>query len=380
MLKNMLCLLLAGALLVGATACGDKSASSSASSSSGSSSSAEGGEGAVGREIALITDIGTVDDESFNQGTWEGVVKYAEEKGISHQFYQPMEQTTAAYLEAIDLAVGGGAKIIVTPGFLFEEAVYTAQTKYPDTQFILIDGRPNDGAQSGPVYKTESNTYAVSYAEEQAGFLAGYAAVMDGNKRLGFMGGIAAPPVVRYGYGFIQGAEYAAKEQGLAPGTVEVKYTYVGSFDATPENQTLAASWFQGGTEVVFGCGGSVGSSVMAAAQLMEGKKTIGVDTDQSGLSPSVLTSATKDLQGTVYSALAASYSGKFPGGQEVTLGAEANAVNLAMDASRFASFAKADYEKIYAKLAAGEVKVLKDDAAPTPDKLAVELVKVTLI
>ena len=176
-------------------------------------------------ELALITDIGTIDDKSFNQGAWEGLVKYAEEKGISHQYYQPTEKSTTAYLESIDQAVKNGAKVIVTPGFLFEEPVYIAQDQYPDVTFILIDGNPHDADYN---YKTADNCVGITYAEEQVGFLAGYAAVKDGMTKLGYMGGMAVPAVVKYGYGFVQGAEYAAQELGMADGSIELMYNYTG--------------------------------------------------------------------------------------------------------------------------------------------------------
>lgn len=215
-------------------------------------------------ELALITDIGTIDDKSFNQGAWEGLVKYAEEKGISHQYYQPTEKSTTAYLESIDQAVKNGAKVIVTPGFLFEEPVYIAQDQYPDVTFILIDGNPHDADYN---YKTADNCVGITYAEEQVGFLAGYAAVKDGMTKLGYMGGMAVPAVVKYGYGFVQGAEYAAQELGMADGSIELMYNYTGGFDATPEAQNQAASWYNNGTEVIFAAGGAVGNSVMAAAE-----------------------------------------------------------------------------------------------------------------
>ncbi|MDR2650612.1 MAG: BMP family ABC transporter substrate-binding protein, partial [Clostridiales bacterium] len=163
-------------------------------------------------DLALITDLGTIDDKSFNQGAWEGLKQYADEKNITHKYYQPTEQSDDAYLNGIDLAVSGGAKVIVTPGYLFETPVYTAQERYPDVKFILVDGNPHDADYN---YKTGANSVGITYAEEQAGFLAGYAAVKDGMTKLGFMGGMAVPAVIRYGYGFVQGADYAGKEIGL---------------------------------------------------------------------------------------------------------------------------------------------------------------------
>ena len=95
-------------------------------------------------ELALVTDVGTIDDKSFNQGAWEGLMQYAEENGISYKYYQPPQQSDEDYLATIKLAVDGGAKIVVTPGYLFEVSVYEAQSLYPDVHFILLDGEPHD--------------------------------------------------------------------------------------------------------------------------------------------------------------------------------------------------------------------------------------------
>lgn len=227
-------------------------------------------------DLALITDIGTIDDKSFNQGAWEGVVAYAEANNVTHKYYKPTEKSTDAYLAAIDLAVNAGAKTIVTPGFLFEEPIYIAQDIYPEVNFILLDGEPHSADYAD--YRTEKNMMPILYAEQEAGFLAGYAVVKAGYTKLGFMGGMAVPAVIRYGYGFVQGAEKAAEELGISE--ITMNYHYTGGFDATPEAQTLAASWYNDGVEVIFGCGGAVGNSVMAAAEAA-GKFVVGVDVDQ---------------------------------------------------------------------------------------------------
>ncbi len=161
-------------------------------------------------EIALITDKGNIDDKSFNQGAWEGVIAFADANKITNKYYKPEEASDAGYLAAIDLAVTGGAKVIVTPGFLFEVPVYEAQTKYPDVKFILLDGAPHTADYV--TFKTESNTASVMYAEEQSGYMAGYAAIKDGYTKLGFMGGMAVPAVQAFGYGYLQGIEVAAAE------------------------------------------------------------------------------------------------------------------------------------------------------------------------
>ena len=322
---------------------------------------------ASGSELALITDIGTIDDKSFNQGSWEGLVQYADEKGISHKYYQPVEQSDDAYLNTIDLAVQGGAKLIVTPGFLFGTPVFIAQDRYPDVAFVLVDDTPHDAEYSE--FRTGPLTVGVLYAEQQAGFLAGYAAVKDGLTKLGFMGGMAVPAVVRYGYGFVQGADYAANELGLADASIQINYHYTGGFDATPEAQALSASWYNDGIEAIFACGGAVGNSVMAAAESL-GKKVIGVDVDQSDESPTVITSAMKGLQASVYDCVKKFYEGGFPGGQDLVFSAANDGVALAMSTAKFDSFSQADYDAIYAELAADAIAIIAD----TDDNGSVEL------
>lgn len=329
-----------------------------------------------GYELALITDVGTIDDKSFNQGSWEGVEKYAKEKGISAKYYKPAEKSDEALLNAITLAVKGGAKFVVCPGYLFEVAVFNAQQMYPDVTFLILDGEPHNGDYNHVI--TE-NTSSIFYAEEQAGFLAGYAAVIDGYKNLGFMGGIAVPAVIRFGYGYIQGAEYAANELGLQDNEIDMKYTYVGNFDASPDNMTIAAGWYKNGTEVIFGCGGGVGNSVMKAAETAN-KKVIGVDVDQSSESETVITSAMKNLQKSVYDAIATYYEGNYPGGKSLTLDVTTESIKLPMDTSRFTTFNQAKYDEIYAKLVSGEIKVKDNTAAENADGLETKKVKVSVI
>ncbi len=338
-------------------------------------------------ELALITDVGTINDKSFNQGTWEGLKKYADEKSISYKYYQPSAKTTDAYVEAIGLAISAGAKVVVCPGYLFEPAVFQAQDTYPETKFILIDGSPNNGDYENFVARIEDNVQSIFFAEEQSGFLAGYAAVKDGYRKLGFMGGMAVPAVVRFGYGYVQGADYAAKELALAKDSVEIKYHYLGGFGPDAAYQTMAASWFNAGTEVIFAAAGGAGNSVMAAAEA-ESKKVIGVDVDQSSQSATVITSAMKMLSIAVYDALTNYYAGSFQGGKSTTLDVTVDGVGLPDDFSRFTTFTKADYDAIYAKLVADTDSIrtsIKKDTDSSGNAVALtdiplEVVKVTSI
>ena len=363
-MKRTLALILALALtltLFAGCGTGNQAASPSPSGATGTpapSDSAKPSESAKteGYELALVTDLGTIDDKSFNQGAWEGVKKYATENNLTYQYYQPAEGTNAAYLEAIGLAIKGGAKVVVTPGFLFEVPIYEAQTKYPNTKFILLDGEPH--TEDYKTYKTEANVQPILYAEEEAGFMAGYAAVKDGFTKLGFMGGLAVPAVIRYGHGYLQGAEVAAKEMGLKEGSIQAIYNYSGDFNASPEKQAKAAGWYGSETEVIFACGGAVGNSVMAAAEASKEKWVIGVDVDQYAESATVISSSMKMLGNSVYQALVAYYSDKWGDGTTWVLDSTNDGVGLAMDNAKWRKFSKSDYDALYKAVQEGQYPI----------------------
>lgn len=329
-----------------------------------------GGDSKSGYEIALITDAGNINDKSFNQSAWEAVEKFAGENDITKKYYKPANFDTAGYSDSIDEAVDNGAKVIVTPGFKFSDAMQEKQSQYPNVKFIMIDATPTGD-------KIESNVYAALYAEQEPGYLAGYAAVKDGYTKLGFMGGMKLPAVIRFGYGFIQGASDAAKEMNVQ---VEIKYNYTGSFNESPEIKTLSSAWYQDGTEVIFACGGSICLSVFSAAQEANAK-SIGVDSDQKDASETVITSAMKGVYNTVYDQLGKIFADTptFEGGKVDTLTAAGGYVGLPDDFSRFKQFTKADYEAIFEKVKSGEVKILNDEEVGTdPTTLNNEFVTVT--
>ena len=328
-----------------------------------------------GYELALITDIGTIDDKSFTQGSWEGLKKYAEEKGITYKYYKPAGKDTDSKIDSIYLAISSGAKLIVTPGYLFEPAIYKVQDTHPEINFVLLDGTPQDGTYTD--FRIEKNVYAVLYAEEEAGFLAGYGVVKEGYTNLGVMGGMAEPSVIRFGYGFVQGADYAAKELGIK--NIKIDYTYIGGYEPTPEVQTKASSWFIKGVQVIFAPAGGAGNSVMSAAEQNKGY-VVGVDVDQSVESPTVITSAMKMIGESVYNAIDEFYKGNFPGGNSVILDAKVHGIGLPMETSKFKNFTKEDYDNIYKKLVDGSVEILKDTEAKDVSQLPLNNVKVNFI
>ena len=306
--------------------------------------------------VAFVTDVGQLKDQSFNQGTWNGVKLYASANNKSYKYYQPAngdQATDEDRIEAINKACENGAEIVVAAGFMQEGALKAAAEAYPNVNFVFIDGYPIG----------YDNVAPIAFKEEQAGYLAGYAAVMEGYTKLGFTGGGGGTnhACCRYGYGFVQGVEAAAKAKGIK---AEVNYSwmYGASFSASPELQTMAAGWYANGTEVIFACGGSMFSSVAAAAAA-EDAKVVGVDVDQSFQSATVITSAMKGLAEATEWAIAKHYDGKFAeiGGKPQSLGAADAAVGLPTATWSLKNWTVAEYEALFADIVAGKVAI--DDA-----------------
>ena len=304
-------------------------------------------------QVAFITDVGQLKDKSFNQGTYDGVKLYAANNGKSYKYYQPANSDQATdddRINAMKLACDNGAEVVVAAGFMQEAALKAAAAAYPKVNFVFIDGYPIGF----------DNVAGIAFMEQQSGYLAGYAAVMEGYTKLGFTGGGGGtnPACQRFGYGFVQGAEAAAAVKQVK---VDVNYSwqYGASFQASPELQTMATGWYQNGTEVIFACGGSMFSSVVAAADAEEGK-VVGVDVDQSYESDTVITSAMKGLADATVWAITKHYEGKFTeiGGKSTSLGAADNAVGLPTATWSLENWSVAEYEALYADIVAGKVTI----------------------
>ena len=260
-------------------------------------------------KVALVTDVGTIDDESFNQACWEGVEEWCQANGLEYTYYQPTEDSTDARVLSVAQAISEGYNTIVMPGYLFGATLTIVMEEYPDTYFIAVDVGAGDlTVDYTTYYEPAANTACMTFSEEQAGYLAGYAAVKDGYTKLGFLGGMAVPAVIRYGYGFVQGADDAAQELGV---NIEINYTYGGQFFGSPEITAKMEGWYQAGTEIVFACGGGIYTSALEAAEKNNGK-IIGVDVDQSPVSELVVTSAMKQLKNVTMTILEALNNGEF--------------------------------------------------------------------
>ncbi len=365
-MKKIIALLLAAMMVLGLAACGTADPASTNGAPAGNASTPAAGE--IGK-IALVTDVGTIDDESFNQACWQGVEAWATKNDVDYVYYQPSEDSTDARVASIAQAVEEGADTIVMPGYLFGATLTVVMELYPDVNFIAVDVAAGDlTVDYTTYYEPTSNVACLTFSEEQAGYLAGYAAVKDGYTKLGFLGGMAVPAVIRYGYGFVQGANAAAVEMEKE---IEINYTYGGQFAPSPEITAKMEGWYEAGTEVVFACGGGIYASAVEAANKYE-QKVIGVDVDQSYIDDCIITSAMKQLQNVTETVLEALNTGAWAtyGGKISNFSlSEGEYVGLptAEDSWKLITFTVEEYEALKADIIAGNVEISNDtEAEPT--------------
>ena len=307
-MKKLIALLLVLAMALSLVACGGS----------------EAGEAGSGEyRIAMVTDYGDITDQSFNQTTWEACLAFGEESGLDVKYYKPGTNDTAGRVASVELAIAEGYNVIVMPGYAFGMTIAEVSGNYPDVKFIGLDVSKGDLLEGGVALKGESydynpdnwnltdyvymdNVYCAIYKEELSGYMAGYAAVKLGYTKLGFLGGMAVPAVIRFGYGFVQGADAAAAELGT---TVNMKYAYGNQFYGDADITAVMDTWYAGGTQAVFACGGGIYNSAAEAAKKV-GAKVIGVDSDQQPVIDGLygegmtITSAMKGLRPTTIDTL----------------------------------------------------------------------------
>ena len=327
-------------------------------------------------EIAMVTDYGDITDQSFNQTTWEAVKAYATQNNKTYAYYKPAGDSTAERVAKIEQAISQGAKVIVMPGFAFAESVYECQDEYPEVKFIALDVSESDvfGCFYVDPYATElvlkdennkphisENVVCVVFQEEEAGYLAGYAAVMDGQTNLGFLGGMAVPAVIRYGFGFVQGVAAAAAEKNIE---VNLWYVYGGQFFGDATIKAEMDKWVAEGCETIFACGGGIYTSVVEAIEGKANCHLIGVDTDQSKSLPgvSVLTSAMKGLTDATMTGLDEFYGSWTIGGKVINYGLKSNEskeyVGLPRDTWTMKNFTIEQYDAVLAKIRGGQINI----------------------
>ena len=382
-MKKIFALLLALCMIFALAACGQQAAPAEQPAEQPAEAPAEApadapaeapAEEAAAIKVAMVTDYGDITDQSFNQTTYEACKEYCEANGVEFKYFKPGSDSTEDRISSIEDAIDEGFNVLVMPGYAFAGAIVGTVENNPDVTFIALDVSEYDlqdakGTAADFSWKYPANLYSAVYQEELCGYMAGYAAVKLGYKSLGFLGGMAVPAVVRYGYGFVQGADAAAAELGLTD--VVINYAYGNQFYGDADITAAMDTWYANGTEVVFACGGGIFTSACEAAQKVNGK-VIGVDVDQSfnidatygeGMT---VTSAMKGLAATVKTLLTAVQAGEFEGGKVETLGlvSEVPAENYVQipSTTQFSdSFTEADYEALVAAMFKGEVTVDND-------------------
>ena len=323
--------------------------------------------------VAMITDYGDITDQSFNQTTYEACKAYCDANGVPFNYYKPAGDSTAERVAMVEAAADEGYNVIVMPGYAFGETITQVAEEYADVTFIALDVGEGDLGD----YTLPSHVYCAVYQEELCGYMAGYAAVKLGYTHLGFLGGMAVPAVVRYGYGFVQGADAAAVEAGA---DVTVEYVYGNQFFGDADITAYMDNWYQTlGVQAVFACGGGIYASAAEAAAKVDGAKVIGVDVDQAGIidgaygAGMTVTSAMKGLAPTVQHMLGEVAAGNFAnyGGKIETLGLvsgddpTANYVQIPMETTQWGDgFTQDDYKTLVKAMFDGTVTVSNDITA----------------
>ena len=323
MKKKFLALALSALMVTGLVGCGSNSDSGNSSETT--------------LKVGMVTDSGTIDDKSFNQGTWEGIKKAEKELGVEKNYMQPSGETEANYLTEIQNLYDSGYKFIVTPGYKFETAIYKAQEQYADAKFVILDGAPHNGDNN---YVVAENTVAIYFAEEQSGFAAGIAAAVElKTGELGFIGGMEIPSVQKFDYGFQQGVAYANENYGTNVSLKAENIVYSGSFSNTALGQQLAAQMYDNGVKAIFAAAGGVGTGVITEAKtrVVNGEEVwvIGVDSDQyadgiyEGNKSVILTSAIKKIDEAAYQMIESQLNDKFPGGETLRFDASNDGIGI---------------------------------------------------
>ena len=385
-MKKILALLLVLSMALSLVACGGKTEEKAPAAEAPAAEAAE-------YKIAMVTDYGDITDQSFNQTTWEACIKFGEDNGIEYKYYKPGTNDTAGRVACVELAIADGYNVIVMPGYAFGGTIAEVSESYPDIKFIALDVAKGDLLEGGVALKGESydynpdnwelsdyvymdNVYCAIYQEELSGYMAGYAAVKLGYTKLGFLGGMAVPAVIRFGYGFVQGADAAAAELGI---TIDMKYAYGNQFYGDADITAVMDTWYAAGTEVVFACGGGIYTSSAEAAKKVGGK-IIGVDVDQAAIIDGAygegmtVTSAMKGLAPTTIDTLTdviingnwANYAGKIETLGLVSADPEANYVQIPTATTQFedGKFTAEDYATMVAAMYEGTITVSADIAA----------------
>jgi basic membrane protein A len=305
--------------------------------------------------VGLVTDIGGIDDKSFNQGTWEGIKKFAEENtykvGTDVKYLQSAAE--ADYVPNLSTFADEKLDLIVAPGFLFEKAMNEVAGRYPTQKFLIIDSVVD-----------KPNVASAVFAEHEGSFLVGAAAGLkakaEGKKTLGFIGGMKFPLIEKFEAGFAQGVKAVYPE-------AKILVDYAGAFDKPDIGQALAQKQFNAGAYVVFHAAGGTGNGMIKEAKERSEKGdlrwAIGVDKDQYadgtyGTKSAVLTSMMKRVDVAAHDMAKAVKDGSFPGGKVFVFSVKNKGVGIPGNNPNLSAEILAKVKEFEEKIASGALSV----------------------
>ncbi|NNK13197.1 MAG: BMP family ABC transporter substrate-binding protein [Desulfofustis sp.] len=294
-------------------------------------------------KIAMVTDVGGVNDQSFNQSAWEGLKRAEKDFGIKVAYKESKQD--ADYAPNMETLTDAGYDLIWGIGFLMGDAIKETAEINPDQKYAIIDFSYGD--------ETPQNVACAVFQEEEPSFLVGYiAGKMTKSNMVGFVGGIKFPLIEKFEYGFMAGVK-------LANPDAEVLRQYAESFTDAAKGKAITNNMYQQGADIVFHASGGVGDGVIEAAK-EKGKWAIGVDKDQNFLAPdNVLTSAMKRVDNAIYDIGKRLIAGEFAGGETVVYNLKNDGVGIAPTSDKHVP-AKIliEVDDLVAKIKAGEIVV----------------------
>jgi basic membrane protein A and related proteins len=296
--------------------------------------------------VALVTDVGQLNDRGFNQLAYEGLKKAEQELGVG---IRVVESASAAdYVPNYTALVRQGYDLVIGVGFAQGDAIDTAATENPNTKFAIVDVD-----QSGLKHKP-ANVVGLLFKEQEVGYLAGYlaglAAKRDGDRIVSSVGGFKEPPVDR----FIAGYQAGAKE--ALPGA-ETLNAYSSDWDDQAKCKEIALSQIARGSGVVFQVAGGCGLGALAAAKQKQ-VWGIGVDADQSFLGAHVLTSALKRVDEAVFETIQSVVDDSWKGGRNLTFGLKDDGVGLGKISSNVPKEDLDALDQVKERIRSGEITV----------------------
>lgn len=292
--------------------------------------------------VAIVLGEGSINDQSFNQSTWEGLKKAKEDFGVNIKYLE--SQQDSDYVSNVESFVDQEADLIVGVGFQLKDTIEEMAKSYPNQQFAILDETYD---------KVPSNVTTVTFKEQEGAYLAGYlAGKVSETKNVGFIGGIEASPAIqKYHYGFKAGSE--------SVDGVKVNSQYANTFSDAAKGKAIANQMISSGSDVVFAAAGATGVGSIEACK-ENNKKAIGVDIDQSYIAPeTVISSAIKKMNVASYDLAKMLVEGKLTGGQSLVYGIKENGIGLSENTSKNVSKEIMDEINIISdKIVNGEIKV----------------------